>query len=61
MSLDFGRAKAAGIADVLGIGSLTGRIATGYLIDRYYSSGIAGSLLLFTIGTPLPYDEPAQV
>jgi predicted MFS family arabinose efflux permease len=48
-SLGFGRAEAAGIAGVLGIGSFTGRIATGYLIDRYNSSVIAGSLVLLPV------------
>ncbi|MCB2048370.1 MAG: MFS transporter [Novosphingobium sp.] len=48
-SLGFGRAEAAGIAGVLGIGSFTGRIATGYLIDRYNSSIIAGSVVLLPV------------
>lgn len=48
-SLGFGRAEAAGIAGLLGIGSFTGRIATGYLIDRYNSSVIAGSLVLLPV------------
>ncbi len=48
-SLGFGRAEAAAIAGALGIGSLTGRIATGYLIDRFNSNVIAGSLVLLPV------------
>jgi len=48
-SLGFGRTEAAGIAGVLGIGSFTGRMATGYLIDRYNSNVIAGSVVLLPV------------
>jgi predicted MFS family arabinose efflux permease len=48
-SFGFGRAEAAGIAGLLGLGSFTGRIATGYLIDRYNSSIVSGSLVLLPI------------
>jgi predicted MFS family arabinose efflux permease len=48
-SLGFGRAEAAGIAGVLGIGSFIGRIGTGYLIDRFNPNLIAGSLVLLPV------------
>lgn len=48
-SFGFGTTEAAAIAGMLGIGSFTGRIATGYLIDRYNSSVIAGSLVLLPV------------
>jgi len=44
-SLDLSRAEAAGIAGLLGIASFTGRIGTGYLLDRF-SSGIVGGMLV---------------
>ena len=48
-SQGFGPAEAAGIAGLLGIGSFAGRIGTGYLIDRFNSSLIAGSLVLMPV------------
>jgi len=48
-SLGFGRAEAAGIAGMLGIGSFTGRMVTGYLIDRFNSNLIAGSVVLLPV------------
>lgn len=48
-SLGFGRAEAAAIAGMLGIGSFTGRMVTGYLIDRFNSNLIAGSVVLLPV------------
>lgn len=48
-SLDFSRGEAAAIAGLLGIASFSGRLITGYLIDRYDSNMIAGALVSFPV------------
>jgi MFS family permease len=42
-SMGFTRAQSAGIAGLVGVASFTGRLLTGYLIDRFSSDLIAGS------------------
>ncbi len=48
-SLEFSRTEAAAIAGLLGIASFSGRLITGYLIDRYDSNMIAGALVSFPV------------
>lgn len=48
-SFEFGRAEAAAIAGLLGVASFSGRLITGYLIDRYDSNMIAGALVSFPV------------
>ena len=48
-SMEFSRAQAAGIAGLLGVASFTGRLITGYLIDRFDSNMIAGALVSFPV------------
>lgn len=42
------RGAAAGIASIVGIGVLIGRLATGYLIDRFFAPYVAAVLLTAT-------------
>lgn len=48
-SLDFTRREAAQIAGLLGLASFTGRLATGYLIDRFDSNRVAGLLVALPV------------
>jgi len=48
-SLGFPRAEAAAIAGLVGLASFIGRISTGFLIDRFNSDIVAGTLVLFPV------------
>jgi MFS family permease len=49
VSLGFARAEAAAIAGLVGLASFVGRISTGFLIDRFRSDMVAGTLVLFPV------------
>jgi MFS family permease len=48
-SLGFARTEAAAIAGLVGLASFVGRISTGFLIDRFNSDVVAGTLVLFPV------------
>jgi MFS family permease len=48
-SLGFPRTEAAAIAGLVGLASFIGRISTGFLIDRFNSDIVAGTLVLFPV------------
>lgn len=48
-SLGFPRTEAAAIAGLVGLASFVGRISTGFLIDRFNSDIVAGTLVLFPV------------
>lgn len=48
-SLGFPRTEAAAIAGLVGLASFVGRISTGFLIDRFNSDVVAGTLVLFPV------------
>ena len=48
-SLDVGRTEAAAIAGLVGVASFSGRLLTGYLIDRFNSNMIAGALVALPV------------
>lgn len=52
-SFHIGRTEAAAIAGIVGLTSITGRLVTGYLMDNFNASFVAGSCVLFPIVTCL--------
>lgn len=50
-SMQLSRAEAAGIASLAGVTSVLGRLATGFLIDRYNGNIVGGTVVLFPMIT----------
>ncbi len=65
-SFEFGRAEAAGIAGVVGISSIVGRLTTGHLMDRFDANFVGGACVLLPIAScvlllTIPGSEPMAV
>lgn len=65
-SFEFGRAEAAGIAGVVGISSIIGRLTTGHLMDRLDANFVGGTCVLLPIAScvlllTMPGSEPVAV
>lgn len=53
ISFEFGRTEAAAIAGVAGIASITGRLVTGALLDRFNPNLVAGVVVLLPVASCL--------